>query len=101
MFNLAVNGLERKNCLDKALQLIQEDILKDENLCIKAFLIHEEKYGKDIYGEELHQFKISEIPVETERYTCYLPELFSQVYPANCKKKFNFKERIRILFKGC
>ena len=82
--------LSRQDCLYNILHILSDEILKNDELCNKAFRLVEEKIFEEMWGEETI-FKIQEIKVESD----YLR------IPSNEKRKYNLKERIRILFKGC
>lgn len=74
---------------------LQEYILNDNNLCDKAFRIYESKDIDLQNGMPIYRFGIREIPTEIQHLIIPTRQEISPL-----PGKYNFKERIRILFKG-
>ena len=66
LIKLGARSTFRKDSLLSILHLLSDEILKNDDLCNKAFRIYEEKYFNDYYGKEESIFKIQEIRVETD-----------------------------------
>lgn len=84
---------QRNYALYYAFERLQKDILEDNNLCNRTFRIYETQ-GYE-YGEKYHRFIIDEIPIEIQCLKVPNKQEISFL-----PRKYNFKERIRILFKG-
>ena len=86
-------GDQRDYALYSVFERLQEDILEDGNLCNRAFRIYETQEYE--YGMPLYRFVIDEIPINVQHLTIPTKQEISFL-----SRKYNFKERIRILFKG-
>lgn len=85
---------DQRDCaLHNVFERLKKDILEDNNLCNRTFRIYEtQKYE---YGMKYHRFIVDEIPIEIH----YL-KIPNKQEISLLPRKYNFKERIRILFKG-
>lgn len=88
-------GDNRNYALYISFERIQDYILDNTDLCNKAFRIIESKIINPVDGTPEHRFEIREIPIEIQR----LEIPYQQQIP-RFPRKYNLKERIRILFKG-
>lgn len=93
----------KEEALYGALKEFEKDILSEE-YCDRAFKIHEERYDikdfkqyKTYCDGTTYIFKITEIPLRLQEVVLPKQNDISELF---YKKKYNFKERIRILFKG-
>ena len=84
---------QRDYALYNAFERLQQDILDNKDLCNRAFRIYETK----IYDGEMkvNRFIVDEIPIEIQ----YL-KIPNKQEISFLPRKYNFKERIRILLKG-
>ena len=84
----------REEALQGALYELQKNILENNNKCQKVFKIFEKESFDEIYGKNMFRFKIEEISINN--VILNVPK----VNYINTNKKYSFKERLRILFKG-
>lgn len=86
---------QRDYAIHLLLMRIEEYILNNKDLCNKVFRISEQKDINLNNGLPLYRFDSYEIPVTTMHL-----DIPNHQEIQICPRKYKFKERIRILFKG-
>lgn len=84
----------REEALQGAIYELSKAILNDNNKCNKAFRIYEKEDFDEMYGKNMIRFHIEEIAINTVNINIPKNNYI------NTNKKYSFKERLRILFKG-
>lgn len=95
MIKFRAQSDDRLFALRRLLGGLEEKILNDTTLCDKAFRLSEIEFYEPYTDKKIIKFSIDEIPTTVEQLT--IP---SRTEMSILPRKYTFKERIRILFKG-